>query len=71
MFPATRLASPLMVCAPVSQEPADIVWSDVVGVYVSADLVGDIASTVTEERPSYPTSAVIVCSDVVGVAVLD
>ena len=39
MYCPCRLASPLMVCAPVRYCPAAIVWSLVVGVMVAAAFV--------------------------------
>ena len=54
MFDATRLASPLMVCAPVRYVPLAIVWSEVVGVMVAAPFVVTEAVRETAEFPAVP-----------------
>ena len=54
MFDATRLASPLMVCAPVRYVPEAIVWLLVPGVYVVAPLVVTDAVRETLELPAVP-----------------
>ena len=54
MFEATKLASPLIVCAPVRYVPLAIVWLDVPGVIVAAALVVTEAVRLTDELPAVP-----------------
>lgn len=54
MFPATRLASPDMVCVPVRYVPLAIVWALVPGVMVAAAFVVTEAVRDTELFPAVP-----------------
>ena len=54
MFPASRFASPLMVCAPVKYVPEAIVWLLVPGVIVAAPFVVTLAVSDTLELPAVP-----------------
>ena len=51
---ATRLASPLIVCAPVKYVSAARVWSVVVGVIVAAAFVVTLAVSDTDAFPAVP-----------------
>jgi hypothetical protein len=54
IFPATRFASPLIVCFPVQYVPAAIFWSLVPGVIVAAAFVVTDAVRLTDEFPAVP-----------------
>ena len=69
IFPPTRFASPLIVCAPVRYVPLAIVWSDVVGVNVAAALVVIDAVSETELFPAVPVDTYP--ADTVGVLETD
>ena len=65
IFPATKLASPLMVCVPVRYVPLAMVWLLVPGVIVAAAFVVTDAVRLTELFPAVPLD--IYPADTVGV----
>ena len=54
MLPATKFASPDMVCVPVRYVPDAIVWLLVPGVMVAAAFVVTLAVKDTDEFPAVP-----------------
>ena len=65
IFPAVRLASPLIVCVPVRYVPLAMVWLLVPGVIVAAAFVVTDAVRLTELFPAVPLD--MYPADTVGV----